>query len=307
MRSEPLATGNWQLATNNFLRARLPSVLLTLFLLPGFAAAQSRVDCSRLESKILARPVPYCVMLPPSYDADKAKRYPVLYYLHGLGDNEQSLINAGGWNQYEDQLAQKKVGEFLIITPYGFRSFYINSRDGKLQYEDFFLHEFLPAMEKKYRLKPGRASRGIMGVSMGGFGALHYAFKYPQVFGSVSTHMAALQDNLPKNVGNTPEGKMMGSIFGAPISEPYYQANNPLQLARKAPIASLKNTSIYFDCGDHDGYGFNVGNTQLDDVLHQRAIGHEFHIYPGGHDMQFVLEHFGASLQWHSKAFGLTR
>jgi S-formylglutathione hydrolase FrmB len=246
-------------------------------------------------------------MLPPSYDKEKTRRYPVLYYLHGLGDNEQSLINAGGWNLYEDDLAQKKVGEFLIVTPYGFQSFYINSRDGKMRYEDFFLREFLPAMEKKYRLKSGRNSRGIMGVSMGGFGALHYAFKYPQMFVSVSAHMAALQDKLPQEVGGNPQGKMMGTIFGSPIDEAYYQANNPLHLAKTAPPASLKNMKIYFDCGDHDYYGFNVGNAQLDEVLRQRKVPHEFHIYPGGHDMQFVLDHFGASLQWHSKAFGLTK
>jgi S-formylglutathione hydrolase FrmB len=307
MRSDPLVTGNWQLATKSFLQTRLPALFLTALLLSIAAHAQSRVDCSRIESNILARPVPYCVMLPPSYDTDKARRYPVLYYLHGLGDNEQSLINAGGWNQYEDQLASKKVGEFLIITPYGFQSFYINSLDGKMRYEDFFLREFLPAMEKKYRLKSGRGSRGIMGVSMGGFGALHYAFKYPRMFVSVSTHMAALQDKLPKEVGNNPEGKMMGTIFGIPINEGYYQANNPLQLARKAPLASLKNMKIYFDCGDHDNYGFNVGNEQLHAVLRKRGVPHEFHIYPGGHDMQFVLEHFGASLEWHSRAFGLTK
>lgn len=246
-------------------------------------------------------------MLPPSYDTDKTRRYPVVYYLHGLGDNEQSLINAGGWNQYEDQLASKKVGEFLIITPYGFQSFYINSRDGKMRYEDFFLREFLPAMEKKYRLKPGRASRGIMGVSMGGFGALHCALKYPRMFVSVSTHMAALQDNLPSEVGNTPGGKMMGAIFGDPINEAYYKANSPLHLANKVPLSSLRAMKIYFDCGDHDSYGFNVGNEQLNQILQKRGVPHEFHIYPGGHDMQFVLEHFGASLEWHSKAFGLTK
>lgn len=290
----------------SFARSLL-SIVSLLLLAVLVAPAQSRVDCSRLESKVLGRPVPYCVMLPPSYDHNKTQRYPVLYYLHGLGDNEQSLINAGGWNMYEDELAQKKVGEFLIVTPYGFQSFYINSLDGKMKYEDFFLKEFLPAIEKKYRLKPGRANRGIMGVSMGGFGALHYAFKYPQMFVSVSTHMAALQDNLPKQVGNTPEGKMMGTIFGSPVNETYYQANSPLHLARTAPVASLKAMKIYFDCGDHDSYGFNVGNAQLDDVLKNRRIPHEFHIYPGGHDMQFVLEHFATSLEWHSRAFGLTK
>lgn len=271
------------------------------------ARAASRVDCSQIQSKVLGRAVPYCTMLPPSYEDDRTRRFPVLYYLHGLGDNEQSLINAGGWNIYDDLLSQKKVGEFLIVTPYGFQSFYVNSRDGKLKYEDFFLREFIPAIEKKYRIKASRTSRGIMGISMGGFGALHYAFKYPQMFASVSTHMAALVDNLPANVGNSPEGKMMGNIFGSPIDSAYYQANNPLTLARRAPPTLLKSMKIYFDCGDRDRYGFYVGSEELSKLLAARGVTNEFHIYPGGHDMAYVLEHFGTSLQWHSRAFGLTK
>ena len=282
-------------------------VVLALVTSAICAQAASRVECSQLQSKILGRTVPYCVMLPPSYDSQKSQRYPVLYYLHGLGDNEQSLINGGGWSIYEDQLAQKKIGEFLIVTPNGFQSFYINSRDGKVRYEDFFLREFMPAIEKKYRIKAGSSSQGIMGVSMGGYGALHYTFKYPQMFVSVSTHMAALRDSLPRNVDSVPEGALLTNIFGRPINIAYYQANNPLALARKAPLASLKSMKIYFDCGDQDTYGFDVGATELDNVLKTRGVPHEFHIYPGGHDLVYVLQHFAASLQRHSRAFGLTK
>lgn len=282
------------------MRVLIIAIAVIFSFVPAHAA--SRVDCGRIDSKILNRAVPYCVMLPPSYDHDKTRKFPVVYYLHGLGDNEQSLINAGGWNMYDDLLSQKKVDEFLIVTPYGYQSFFINSRDGKFRYEDFFLREFMPQIEKKYRIKPGRASHGIMGISMGGFGALHYAFKYPQKFAAVSTHMAALMDVLPKNIGATPEGKMMGTIFGSPIDEAYYQANNPMRLARAAPLASLRSMKIYFDVGDHDHYGFNVGNAELDRILKARKVPHEFHIYPGGHDMSFVLEHFAASLEWQAKA-----
>lgn len=298
MRNEELRTGNWELRTST----RVIMIVSALMLAALSARAASRVDCGRIESKILHRAVPYCVMLPPSYDRDKTRQYPVVYYLHGLGDNEQSLINAGGWNMYDDLLSQKKVDEFLIVTPYGYQSFFINSRDGTFRYEDFFMREFIPQIEKKYRVKPGRASHGIMGISMGGFGALHYAFKYPQKFAAVSTHMAALMDVLPKNIGDTPEGKMMGTIFGSPIDETYYQANNPIRLARTAPLAALNSMKIYFDVGDHDHYGFNVGNSELDRILKQRKVPHEFHIYPGGHDMSFVLEHFAASLEWQAKA-----
>jgi S-formylglutathione hydrolase FrmB len=224
-----------------------------------------------------------------------------------LGDNEQSLINAGGWSIYDDQLARKKIGEFLVVTPNEFRSFAINSRDGRVKYEDFFVHEFMPAIEKKYRVKAGSGSHAIMGISMGGYGALHYAFKYPQMFASVSTHMAALRETLPKNVEGVPEGKLLGDIFGQPIDEAYYQANSPLTLARKAPLPQLRKLKIYFDCGNEDGYHFGAGAEQLHRVLESRGVPHEFHMYPGGHDMEYVLQHFASSLEWHSRAFGLTR
>lgn len=271
------------------------------------AFAVSRVECSRVNSKILKREVPYCAMLPPSYDEQKTRQYPVVYYLHGLGDNEQSVINAGGWNKYEDLLEQGKVGEFLIITPYGYQSFYINSADGKMRYEDFFLREFLPAMQKKYRMKPGRASRGITGISMGGYGALHYAFKYPEMFAAVSTHMAALRETVDANVGSTPEGKLLGDVFGNPINKKYYDTNNPLTLARKKPAAQLRRLKIYFDCGAQDNYGFNVGAEQLHTILQKRGIPHEWHIYPGGHNWDYVLAHFEASMVWQSRALGLTK
>jgi S-formylglutathione hydrolase FrmB len=104
-----------------------------------------------------------------------------------------------------------------------------------------------------------------------------------------------------------PEGKLLSDIFGNPIDQAYFQANNPLALARKAPLPALKGMKIYFDCGSDDGYRFDVGNSELHTILRSRDVPHEFHIYPGGHDMMYVLQHFAASLQWHSRAFGLTK
>src|SRR5271166_653624 len=110
------------------------------------ALAQSRIDCNALNSRILKYPVHYCVYLPASYDAGAnahpARRYPVLYFLHGLGDNEQTLFNSGGWTLLDDMRNQHKMGDFLIVAPEGRRSFYINSADGSVDYSDFFLQEF---------------------------------------------------------------------------------------------------------------------------------------------------------------------
>ena len=106
------------------------------------AAAPGRAECRTAPSKILGHPVPYCVILPSDYDTDKASTYPVLYFLHGLGGNEQMLLNSGGMNMIQDLRESKRIGEFLIVAPDGGRSFYINSRDGKVRYEDFFIREF---------------------------------------------------------------------------------------------------------------------------------------------------------------------
>lgn len=268
------------------------------------ATAHSKVECSTLESSILLRAVPYCVMLPPSYAQDTTRRYPVSYYLHGLGDNEQSLVNLGGWSIYDRLMREKKIGEFVVVAPAGFESFYINSRDGKLRYEDFFMQEFLPAMEKKYRIGTTRPQRGIMGISMGGFGALHYAFKYPEKFAAASANMPALIQHLPPELAQERQQKLMDDIFGNPPDLSFYEKNSTFHLAHTAPLSSLKRVTIYFDCGTHDRYGFNAGTATLDKLLTQRGVLHEAHIYPGGHDWSFVLAHLAASLEAQSKGLG---
>ncbi len=131
-------------------------------------AATGRVECNSLSSKFVHRAVRYCVMLPAAFDADKTRHFPILYLLHGLGDNEQFFIHSGEWNLVEDMREKGELKDFLIATPDGGASFYINAKDGKERYEDFLVQEFLPFIEKRYRVSPGRANRAISGISMGG-------------------------------------------------------------------------------------------------------------------------------------------
>ena len=269
----------------------------------GAAAATGRVECNSVPSKILARSVPYCIVLPPSFDQDKSRQFPVLYFLHGLGDNEQSFIHSGAWNLVENMREQHELTEFLIATPDGWASFYINSRDGKARYEDFLLQEFFPFIEKRYRVAPGRGHRAIAGISMGGYGALHLAFSHPQLFSSASAHSAALIERLPEFLGptpNSPRSRVLGQVFGAPPDPVFWNRNSPITLARSANVAGLK---IYFDCGDRDDYGFELGAAALDKALFSRHVPHEYHIYPGRHDPSYFAEHLPASLRFASQSF----
>ncbi|MHB8487165.1 MAG: alpha/beta hydrolase [Candidatus Acidiferrales bacterium] len=273
---------------------------------PRARASLGRIECRSTHSQILSRAVRYCAILPPSYDENKTQRYPVVYFLHGLGENEQMLVSSGGWNLIEDLWEQHQLGEFLIVTPDAGTSFYINSRDGRERYEDFFIREFLPFVERTYRTRPGRRYRGIGGISMGGYGALHLAFRHPELFTSVSANSAALLGKLPDvKFANPRESRLLHilAVFGTPPNAAFWQRNDPITLARTAHLRGLK---IYFDCGTEDDYGFEKGAQTLHDTLASRGIAHEFHLYPGGHDWRYFAAHLPAALEFHSRAFGLS-
>lgn len=279
-------------------------ILFLLLLCAVTALAESRVQCGAVKSKYVPGSVGHCAMLPPSYDANPARRFPALYFLHGLGSDQTFLASTGGSSLIEEAWEQKRLGEFVIITPQGGNSFYINSRDGHVLYEDFFIREFIPQMEKRFRLAGTRAGRAIEGVSMGGYGALRFAFKYPQMFAAVAAHMPALEEELPRGSGSVGLARFLGNAFGSPINERFWKENTPFVFARTANLQGLK---IYFDCGDQDGYGFNSGTRQLDRLLTERHLPHEAHIYPGGHDWQYVAQHLDQSLLFDSRALGLTK
>lgn len=271
-----------------------------------YPGADAGGECLSVPSRILGRAVPFCVILPPGYAEDATRRYPVLYYLHGLGDNQQMFVRSGGFNLVEELWDRHQIGDFILVSPAGYASFFMNSYDGRFRYEDFFLQELVPWIENRYRISARRESRGIGGISMGGYGALRMAFLHSQLFGSVSAHSAALMERLPAiSVGNSPESgrlQILGNVFGSPPDRPFWDRNNPLNIARTAELAGMK---IYFDCGSEDDYGFEAGAQALHNVLASRHISHEFHLYPGGHNWSYFAEHLPDSLRFNSEAFRL--
>jgi S-formylglutathione hydrolase FrmB len=295
---------------------KLPRCLLWLAIVfvPLFseAHAQGRIDCKTLESRILGRTIHYCVMLPSDYDTatagHSAQHYPVLYFLHGLGDNEQTLFKSGGWDLVEDLRQQKQISDFLIVTPEGLRTFYINSADARVRYSDFFIREFIPYIESHYAVRRDRSARAISGVSMGGYGALRFAFAYPELFSSVSAQSAALFIEAPREVeaafGATPRGGPLGAVFGNPIDLRHWNQNSPFILA-KQNRARIRTTAlaIYFNCGRGDEFEFDKGAEELHRQLQSEGIPHEYHLYPGNHDAAYFLEHLGETLMFHSRIF----
>ncbi len=281
-------------------------VLAASLLLAAPSHAAARAECSIVPSKILGRSVPYCILLPPSYDSDKSRRYPVLYFLHGLHENAEILLDSGGWDLIQDLWNQHRIGEYLIVTPSADDSFYINSLDGRDDYQSFFIREFIPYIEHRYRVRAERSQRGIGGVSMGGYGALRFAFLYPRLFAAVTAHSPALIEEPGAHLTVPVAAEItqfVGTAFGSPFDAAYWRRESPFTIvkARPRPVG-LK---IYFDCGLQDSYGFNRGAEQFHQLLDSRGIPNEFHLYPGSHDWAYFARHMPASLEFQSSAFGL--
>jgi S-formylglutathione hydrolase FrmB len=231
----------------------------------------------------------------------------VLYFLHGLGDNEQTLVKSGAWNVIEDLRQQGQITHFLVVAPEGRSSFYINSADGRVRYSDFFVREFIPYIEAHYSIRRERSARAISGVSMGGYGALRFAFAYPELFSSVSAQSAAIiiaspQETTAAMHAGTQLSGMLGAVFGNPIDVAHWDQNSLFVLAKQNRVR-MKGLSIYFNCGREDEFGFEKGAAELDRQLQAESIKHEFHLYPGNHSAAYFLAHFGETLKFHSRVF----
>lgn len=267
------------------------------------ASAPGTVQCDSVQSKILGRSVGYCIDLPADYASSAPRHYPVLYFLHGLFGNDHRWIDRGGKEIFDRLTAEGTIGPFIVVLPDGGDTFYINSEDGKDRYEDFFMQEFVPFIDQHYRTIATKEARGISGLSMGGYGALHLAMRHSDVFGSVAASSAVLIPELPNPIPT--EGRwqfysrILSHAFGSPLNQAYWEANSPLTLAKDP--SKFQGLKIYFDVGDQDRYGFEKGAAVLDQILDKENYPHTYALRPGGHGWEFLDRYMQHSLsfEWH--------
>jgi S-formylglutathione hydrolase FrmB len=263
------------------------------------------LECSQIQSTILSRAVSYCVALPGDYSSSGTRRYATLYFLHGLFESDRSWADRGGKEILDGLLAKGEVGPFIVVLPDGGKTFYINSFDGQIRYEDFFVQELIPFIDQHYRTIAQPAARAISGISMGGYGSLHLGMHHADLFSAASAQSAALIARLPNPLPTTGRmgflAELLQGTFGSPLNEAYWEANSPLTLAEHPErFAGLK---LYFDVGDQDRYGFQEGNEQLDQILKSKNFPHEFVLRSGNHGWDYEGMYMQYALLFHWRLF----
>ena len=256
-------------------------------------ATDTGVQYASLQSPALGRELKFAVQLPPSYERDAKRHYPVLYFLHGMNGSEKEFERRGVAAAVAKMRSEGKIGEFIIVAPAGENSFYLNAKNG-VRYEDAIIKDLIPYVEKTYRTINTRDGRAIQGLSMGGYGALMLAFKHPEMFSSVTAHSSALFVELPDMSGTDRRAqylsRLIGNMYGNPPDVEYFKANNPINLAETNAAAIKKSgLKVYFDVGEQDRYGFQPSNKTLDELLTKSGVAHEFHMFPGGHGWEYML------------------
>ena len=267
-------------------RILIISLVFLYFCIPSFAQESKVFDELTMNSKILNMERKYAVYLPPGYETSQ-RSYPVLYLLHGGGDDQTGWVQFGEVQLITDKAIQEgKATAMIIVMPdanTGKRG-YFNDVNNEWRYEDFFFEELMPEVEKKYRIKSEKRYRAIAGLSMGGGGTFFYAMHKPQLFSSAcplsaSVRNATFEDFKQGLQNNKVEVKNESTL------QAYFERHNALQQIELNDLEKMKSVKWYFDCGDDDF--LYEGNSLIHIAMKKKEIPHEFRIRDGAHNWTY--------------------
>ncbi|MGH7948525.1 MAG: alpha/beta hydrolase [Candidatus Binataceae bacterium] len=252
----------------------------------------ARIVEATIKTDLVPTPVEYAVLLPDGYEAGTGK-LPLVLFLHG-GNGDRSFLKQMQ-PVIEKAWASGAFPPAVFATPSAARSFYMDYRDGSEKWESFIVGQFLGELRKNYRVTSEAKDTFLFGISMGGMGALRMALKYPERFGGVAAMEPGIDPALrwkdvPARNRFWRSDDLMQRIYGKPMDEAYWEANNPasIAIANREKIRAAK-LPIYIECGDHDMFNLHEATEFMHRVLWDHQIEHEYHLVYGA-------DHLGASL-----------
>ncbi len=279
-------------------------VLLLALSLSANAQPGKVFDNLSLRSEILDSERKYAVYLPPDYEASE-RSYPVLYLLHGSGDDQTGWVQFGEVLHISDKaIREGKSTPMIIVMPDANtgRRGYFNDISNTWRYEDFFFDELMPHVEKEFRIKAEKRYRAVSGLSMGGGGTYMYALHRPDLFSSAAPLSASVGSGSVEQFKARMErsGASLDGITDAQIEE-YISRHSAISLINSMDPEKIKSVRWFIDCGDDDF--LYEGNSQAHIDLRKLQIPHEFRIRDGAHNWTYWRESLPEVLHFVSQAF----
>jgi enterochelin esterase-like enzyme len=262
------------------------------------------IDDLSMDSRILKSERKYAVYLPPDYEISQ-RRYPVLYLLHGSGDDQTGWIQFGEVQHIADRAINEGYATpMVIVMPDANtgRRGYANDIRGEWRYEDFFIQELVPYVEKTYRIKGEKRYRAVAGLSMGGEGTYLYALHHPDMFSSACPLSAATGPETVAEMKSNPRFiQPAGENIPDSLLERYFRYRSVVYQMENMPEDQKKAVRWYIDCGDDDF--LNVGNCLVNIAMRKGNIPHEFRVRDGAHTWTYWRSALPEVLKFVSEAF----
>jgi enterochelin esterase-like enzyme len=227
-----------------------------------------RVERVSLDSNLLNDPYTVSIYTPPCYGIDAAKKYPVLYLLHGQNMDDTFWLSLGA-AEIADQLIAAGNAPFLMVMPFEEKNFDIPTES---KFGDSVMQELIPWFEQHYSVCTERNCRAIGGISRGGGWAMRLAMRNFDMFGAVGGHSM---------------GPMAGDWWQA---QKHLETHTPEEYPR-----------IYIDRGEDDFLAADIDS--FEKVLASNGIPHEYHINPGRHEKAYWQAHVAEYLQWYAEGW----
>jgi enterochelin esterase-like enzyme len=259
------------------------------------------MDNLLVKSKILNMDRKFAIYLPPDYETSQ-RTYPVLYLLHGAGDDQTGWVQFGEVLNITDKAIKEGTATpMIIVMPdanTGKRG-YENDVTNKWRYEDFFFQELLPFIEKTYRVKTEKRFRAVAGLSMGGGGTFTYALHHPEMF-AAACPLSASTGPLVLEEAKTRLMRDNTNLTDTAINA-YFKRQSVLSLVNNVADSAKKAVRWYIDCGDDDF--LYEGNALVHIAMRKKEIPHEFRIRDGGHTWTYWRTALPNVLEFISMSF----
>jgi enterochelin esterase-like enzyme len=277
--------------------------LIVMFIATLLPAQTGKVmDNLTLTSKLLKMDRKYSIYLPPDYESSQ-RSYPVMYLLHGLGDDQTGWVQFGEVLYITDKaINEGKSTPMIIVMPDANTGGpgYVNDVKGTWLYEDFFFQEFMPYIEKTYRIKGEKRYRAVAGLSMGGEGTFIYALHHPELFSAACPLSAATGPGNMEELKNYRLWRGVADITDGE-KEAYFKKYSVLSLIENIPDNQKRAVRWYIDCGDDD-FLFE-GNSLVHIAMRKKEIPHEYRVRDGAHNWTYWRTALPVVLEFVSMSF----
>src|SRR5512140_741227 len=277
------------------------------FALFVFAAAPRALAArhdERVPTRNMPAAVPVVVATPPSYDAEPGRRYPVLYFLHDGQGDEAVLFRQGVADALEAAMRAGRLPEMIVVCPRGSGTWWADAQGGARRMASFLSDDLVPFVDGKYRTRATRGSRLAAGISMGGYGALHWALAKPGLFVASGGLSPAIQQLCAPSVAAMPFfiRPSLEAAFGADPVANVLRENDLYGMLLDDPGLPARAPFLLVRCGTEDKYRLAEITGFFDRYASAVGLAHEVRLETGVHAWPYwrrVLPDFIASLAAH--------